>query len=67
MVEIRGGEGKRRGEERGGLGIGGDERLRLSKADSTSSEGQFFQRRKWSARAEADSPFVCGNFRAKIR
>lgn len=28
----------------GGLEIGGDERLRISKqADSTSSEGQFFQ------------------------
>jgi hypothetical protein len=59
-------EGGRRGG-RGGLEIGGDERLRLSKADSTSSEGQFFQRRKWRARAEADSLFVCGNFRAKIR
>lgn len=50
MVKL--GEGRGEG---GGLGIGGDERLRLSKADSTSSEGQFFQRRKWRARAEADS------------
>lgn len=47
------------GEEEGGGGleIGGDERLSLSKrADSTSSEGQFFQRAKWSClRCEADS------------
>jgi hypothetical protein len=48
MMELRRGGGERAEEE--DLRIGGDERLRLSpRADST-SEGQFFQRRKWRAR-----------------